>query len=45
MSRIFFSCLLFLVDRKEKIVLQAYPWLITDKLKSFDVASKAYLLI
>lgn len=30
---------------EKKILLQAYPWLIRDKLKSFDVASKAYLLV
>lgn len=47
MSKIFFSCLLFLADEKKKkaIFLQAYPRLITDKLNSFDVASKADLLI
>lgn len=30
---------------EKKNLLQAYSWLITDKLKSFDVASKTYLLI
>lgn len=31
--------------KKKDIFLQAYPRLITDKLKSFDVARKSYLLI